>query len=314
MVMLLSREGPGELAFLFAPDPGVPASSAHPFRVARFQNATSGTLERGPIAIFEDGAFLGQGMVDQLPGSAFATVPFALERSLAVDSTRQYTDEGARVAKIEGGEFFIERDSVVRTTYKVRNGGDKLAKMLIKHARLAGSRLYQPPKNTEDNLGTASALVPIELNPRATQEVTVDERRASIMRIGWLEPLADDAMKAYLADPRADQSIVQQLRPAWDIRQKLAKATQDRQKLAEEQSELERSAQETRDNLKAIEKNKAAADLRAQLTQRLAQLATRGDQLSKAIIELDVSLSELKIRFNESVRAIKLLRPPSPQD
>ena len=37
----------------------MPDSSTHPFRVGRFTNATPGLLERGPIAVFEGGAFLG---------------------------------------------------------------------------------------------------------------------------------------------------------------------------------------------------------------------------------------------------------------
>jgi hypothetical protein len=88
MVMLLSRRVPGEALFVYAPDGGVPDSSSHPFRVARFTNKSGGLLERGPIAVFEEGSFLGQGLVDPLPDAAVATVPFALERSLAVDQER----------------------------------------------------------------------------------------------------------------------------------------------------------------------------------------------------------------------------------
>ena len=82
MVMLISKKVPGELMFLFAPDGGVADSYRHPFRVARFENATGGLLEKGPLAIFESGSFLGQGMLDPLPAEAKATVPFALERGL----------------------------------------------------------------------------------------------------------------------------------------------------------------------------------------------------------------------------------------
>ncbi len=67
MVMLLSRSVSGEALFLFAPDGAVPDSASHPFRVARFTNGAGGVLERGPIAVFEGGAFLGQGMVEPLP-------------------------------------------------------------------------------------------------------------------------------------------------------------------------------------------------------------------------------------------------------
>ena len=67
MVMLLDQRVPGEVIALYAPDGGVPESSSHPFRVARFTNKTGGLLERGPLAIFSEGAFVGQGMTDPLP-------------------------------------------------------------------------------------------------------------------------------------------------------------------------------------------------------------------------------------------------------
>lgn len=307
MVMLLSKRIPGQLAFLYAPDPGVPASTAHPFRVARFTNGTGGTLERGPIAIFEAGAFLGQGMVDQLPLGAGSTVPFALERSLAIESDRKYTEEGARIAKIEAGELTIERDSVTRTIYKIRNGSDALAPVLVKHMRSSGSRLFQPPKGTEDNVGTASALVPMDVPARATVDLTVDERQAKTRYQNWLQPLADEAVKAYLADRRADPAVAAQLRAAWEIRERLVKAAEERQKLTEEQAELSRSSEETRRNLKVLEKNAAAADLRAKLTKRLGEVSARLDQITKRAVELDVAINEQQVRFTESVRSIKVL-------
>jgi len=86
MVMLLDQHVPGEVVALFAPDGGVPDSAAHPFRVARFSNKTGGLLERGPLAIFSDGAFVGQGMTDPLPDGATACMMcgVALEPLLGV--------------------------------------------------------------------------------------------------------------------------------------------------------------------------------------------------------------------------------------
>jgi hypothetical protein len=140
MVLLVSRKVPGESVFLFSPDSGVSDSSAHPFRVVRFENATTGLLERGPIAVFGEGQFLGQGMLDPLPPQGKATVPFALDRSVAVSRERASTDQGARLFRIEAGALYIERDSVTKTTYKVVNGGDETSKLLIRHPRLGGAR------------------------------------------------------------------------------------------------------------------------------------------------------------------------------
>jgi hypothetical protein len=307
MVMLLDRPIPGEAISLYAPDGGVPESASHPFRVARFTNKTGGLLERGPLAIFEEGAFLGQGMTDPLPEGAAATVPFALERTLAVEKEYESREEGARLYKIEAGVLSIARDSVTLTKYKLRNGADRVAKLLIKHPRTATARLVHPPAGTEDNLGTGSALVPTELGARASKTVTVDERVQSVRNADWLSPLAEEAVGAYVADRQADPAVVKTLAGAWVIRKVLVAAANERAKLAAEESDLRRATEETRQNIKALEKNKAADDLRAKLTSRLEADSARLDQITKRTVEVDLAINEQRVRFQDAIRGIKVV-------
>jgi len=309
MVMLLDQRVPGEIIALYAPDGGVPGSSSHPFRVARFTNKTGGLLEKGPLAIFSDGAFVGQGMTDPLPEGGTATVPFAIDRRVAVEVSREHREEGARLFHIEGATLTIARDAVSLTKYRLKNGADQAAKLMIKHPRMGGARMKGFPAGTEDNVGTGSALVPATLGPRATVDLTLDERQQTTRNVDWLEPLADDAVKAYLRDKHADPVIAAQLKDAWEIRQVLAKANDERQKLAGEEADRRRATEETRANLKALEKNTAAGDLRAKLTDRLAADSSRLDVLSKKLIEVNLKINESQVRFVEAIRAIKLLQP-----
>jgi hypothetical protein len=314
MVLLVSRKVPGESVFLFSPDGGVPDSSAHPFRVVRFENATSGLLERGPIAVFGDGQFLGQGMLEPLPPKGKATVPFALDRSIAVTSERQSTEQGARLFRIEAGALYVERDSVMKTTYKVVSGTDETSKLIVRHPRMPGARLFKPPTGTEDDLATSMALVPIPLKPRGRAELLVDERQPVQQGLDWLHPLADDAVKAYLADARADRGVAQKLSEAWSLREVVKKASDQETALVTEQRELEKSSRETRLSLEAIEKNTQAADLRTKLTKRLNEVTTRLDQLTKRLIEVRLSLGEAQVRFKEAIREIKLPSPLPPRE
>ncbi len=314
MVLLVSRKVPGESVFLFAPDAGVPDSSAHPFRVVRFENATTGLLERGPIAVFGEGQFLGQGMLDPLPPKGKATVPFALDRSIAITSERQSTEQGARLFRIEAGALYIERDSVTKTTYKVASGSDETSKLIVRHPRMSSARLFKPPVGTEDDLATSTALIPIPLKPRGRAELVVDERQATQQSMDWLQPLADEAVKAYLTDARADRGVAQKLSEAWTLRDAVKKAGDQVNALETEQQELEKSSRETRLSLEAIEKNNQAADLRVKLTKRLAEVTTRLDQITKKLIEVRLSLGEAQVRFKEAIREVKLPAPLPPRE
>lgn len=315
MVLLLAKKVPGEASFLFAPDGGVSESASHPFRVARFTNDTKGLLERGPIAVFANGSFLGQGMVDPLPPGATATVPFALERSLAVAQDRDSHAEGARVAKIEAGHLEIERDYVTLTKYTIKNGDDNDAKMLVKHPRQYGTRLVGAPKGTEDNVGTGSALVPIDVGKRASAVLTVDERRGTREGVSWLSQLADEAVKAYMADARSDKAQVDQLKKAWETRNKLAAAIDERNKLDTERVLLERQSDQVRRDLKAIEKIKTpeAENLKKDLTDRLTKSAARLNEVNPRLVQVGLTISENEIRFRDLINAVKVTVAPPPE-
>jgi hypothetical protein len=308
MILLVNQPVPGEAVFLYAPDGGVPDSHAHPFRVARFTNASGGLLERGPIAVFEKGAFLGQGMLESLPAKAHATVPFALVRALGVEQERNYDQRGARLYSVDSGTLQVERDQATITTYRVKNGSEEAAKLLVRHPRSPGARLHNPPKGTEDNVGQGHALVPVQVAAGRKAELVVEERRAVQQVMDWMSPVAEEAVAAYVREAGPKGPGVEQLQQAFVVRRQLELAQDQERKLQREQAELEKSSRETRLSLQAIEKNTQAADLRAKLTRRLADATGRLDQITKELIELRMRIDEQQVRFRDAVLAIRV--PP----
>ncbi len=314
MVLLMQQAVPGESVFLFAPDGGVADSATHPFRVARFTNATKGLLERGPIAVFEKGSFLGQGLLEALPPGGTATVPFALERSIGVQSEVHVNERGARLARVETGNLTIERDTVIRTTYKIQNGANDAAKMLVRHGRRPGTRLYHPPPDTEDNTGAGTALLPMEVRALGRAELIVDERAATQQNADWLSALAEAAVTAFIKDDRADKTQRDALVSAWQIRQSWKKLDDEQSTLNAEREELSRTQEELRANLEAIRKNEQAADLRRKLTKKLDESATRFDKVQKRLVELSVATREQQIRFRDAVHDLRITTVPPPRD
>ena len=303
MVMLAAREVPGRQMFLYAPDPAIAPSEAHPFRVARFENRTGAMLERGPIAIFEAGAYLGQGMVDALPDGATATIPFSLERSLAVEHEATSAVEGARLVSMRRGEITLERCTVTRTTYRARNGDATAARVMIRHP-LNNERLHEPPPGTEEANG--SALVPVDAPARSRAEVIVTTRSPFTVQVALGDEQAAAAIEQYLRDGSPAAPVAQSLRAALDLRQQIAERERERAGLVERRDDLQQGAEETRENLRAIQRNPQAADLRARLTARLGRVATELDQLTRRIVELDTQVSERRVRLTEAVREVDI--------
>ncbi|MFN0061035.1 MAG: hypothetical protein ACKVPX_00755 [Myxococcaceae bacterium] len=311
LVLLLDRPVPGEAVHLFAPDPGVPDSSRHPFRVVRFKNDTEGLLEKGPLAVLEQGNFLGQGVLEALSAGGEATVPYALDRGLAVDTEHSGLQEGARLARIEGGGLTIERDSVQRTLYRARNGTADSVALKIRHPRQPETKLKDPPPGSEDLVGKGAAFIPMLLAARATAELPVEERRSFEMAADWMSPLADEAIQAYFKDPKADRPVVVALGEAWQVRSKLERELKEREKLMAEKNVLVEGTREARESLAALRRSTSAgvSKLREQLSARLLDMDKRLAAVQERQVALDLSIQSHRIEFQERVRAIKVARP-----
>jgi hypothetical protein len=131
-------------------------------------------------------------------------------------------------------------------------------------------------------------------------------------REDWFSAVADNAVKAFLADRQSDRAVASKLSAAWGTRKEIVDKQQARSKLAEMSASLSSAQEETRRNLRAIEKNKSAEALRAKLTQRLGEMATKIDDLTRQTVELDAKLAELRVLFKETVRELNFVAPTKP--
>ena len=255
MVLVLSTPVPGESVFMFAPEGGVPDSLRHPFRGALHQLDAGTASSGGPSPSWSPASSSAQGVLEPLASGADATVPFALERAIALQSEQRWDQQSARSRRIEAGQLTIERDQVLRTTYKVQNGQAQSARVLVRHPRQSGMRLHAAPPGTQDRVAMGNALVPVEIAARSTAEGMVDERRAYSQHTDWMTEEANVAVKAYLDDSRADPKLAAALRSAWQLRESLRQTMEARQKLEGERAILSQATEEARENFNALKRN-----------------------------------------------------------
>ena len=129
---------------------------------------------------------------------------------------------------------------VTQTKYRIRNGGDHAAKVLVtppaaeRRAPLPAAEGHRGQRRHRQRARAHAAS-----RPRSTAELIVDERRPTRRREDWFTVVADNAVKAYLADPRADRNIASKLTAAWSFRDAdRRRSARLAQKLAQEQVDL----------------------------------------------------------------------------
>jgi hypothetical protein len=304
MVALVSQRVPGEQAHLFAPDFGVPLSLQHPFSVVRLKNETGAVLEKGPLSVLSNGAFLGQGLLDTLPRDAQSFVPFALDKTVVVEPQESYSEEQGALVRVQRNMVTVQRFSQRKTRYKVRNGGEAVSKVYVRHPRWGQAELLHPPEGSE--LSPGKALVPVNVPGKGQAELEVVERTPVQMDFMFMDQPAADAIAVWLSGPAANDPQSAALKQALELRSQLVKVSEQLVGLEREQGELANSADETRRNLRAIEKVKSAQDLRLRLVDRLRQLDARLGELTKLLVEARTRQSELEVRLNEALDGVSL--------
>jgi len=312
MVAIINESVPGEDALLYRPDPAVPGSDSYPLRVVRLENDTGVLLERGTVAIYQTGALLGQGLLEPLPAGATTSIPFAIERAVAVTVEHETDRTPARLIKIAGGRITIEEFSQRTTSFAIRNGADRSTKLYVRHARMANWEVVEPPEGTEQVEG--ALLIPVSLEARRDSELEVVERTPVRRVVDLMSDLAAGAVELYLEGAAVDAAAGPVLRQAMEHRARLTEIQGRRHRLNEERQELRQASSETRSNLEAIRRIPRARDLRDRLTRRLAELSTRIDDLTNQIVELDAERSEMRVRLAESIRDITLDLDPDDEE
>lgn len=304
MVAILSSRVAGEEVDLFAPDSGVPLSMTHPFRVVRIVNGTGAMLERGPISVLGRGAFLGQGVLETLPRAATSFVPFAVDRTVALESSAQMGEAEGRLVRVSHGNVTVERFSQRTMVYSARNGGAAAVKVYVRHARIPGAELRAPGENVDTT--DATALIPIQVPAHGHAEVRVIDRTPVQRTVEFISDFAADAVALYLAGPAVDAAQGPALTRAIGIRRQLLDAQARAQAAATQRDELQTTSQETRDNLEAIHNVPSAADLRQRLVRRLADLDQSIAGLTRTIVESQTNVSELQVRLSEAIQDVTL--------
>src|SRR5439155_4425227 len=89
------------------------------FKAVRIENPTGDTLEPGPVTVYGDGRFIGEGITEPVPPHASVVVPFALDRQIVVTKTSSDTDRIAKLVTAQRGIVTAEVQHRRQTTFTV---------------------------------------------------------------------------------------------------------------------------------------------------------------------------------------------------
>jgi outer membrane protein OmpA-like peptidoglycan-associated protein len=303
MVSILHAATEGEVVYLLDGE-SERGNATFPFKTLRLQNPTDSALESGPVSVFGEGRFIGEGLSEPIPPRSVAFVPFALDRQIVAEHKDSQKDDIARIITVTRGVFSTEVKHTRSRTVTLHNRLDRRAVVYVKHTVPKGYTLGKAPKAFE-RVGSAH-LFRVELEPNAKTDVTIEEhtpvfRSTDIRTDGGLELL-----RAYVSRGALQEGLKEPVAQIVKLNAEMAKLAQGISTLHEQMGEYRARMDELHVQIVTLRAVKTAGPLMAHLEKKLREMS---EKLSKATVDV-VGLQEqqmiAKIKLQNAVGELTL--------
>lgn len=309
MVSILRSQTEGEVVYLYDPE-SARGNAQYPFRTLRFRNPTDSALESGPVSVFGDGRFVGEGLADPIPAKAVAFVPFALDRQIVVERKDTEKDDIAKILTVQRGVFSTEIQHKKRATFTLYNRLPERATVYLRHSVQPGYSLTKAPASSEqgkkaEHLAGAH-LFRVEIEPNGKSEVEIEEATPVYRSTDIRTPAGLDLVRAYISNAALDDGMKAQVKKLVDLNADMAKIEQQIATAHEQMAEYRARMDELHQQLFTLKAVKTAGPLMAHLEKKLQEMS---EKLSKATIDV-VSLQEkqmvARVQFQNGVGELTL--------
>lgn len=289
----------GEIALVFKPSPGGALSAVHPYRSVLFRNPSDAALLTGPVSIYADDRFVGDGVTGVIPAHAHAFVPFALERAITVERVSRASEAEVRGTSLAGGVLTLSLEAVRHEGFVMRatHAIDETA-----YAFVESVPGFAPRALPEGAIVTPQGVfAPVRFDADGRGEVALDlvqETSSSVSIASEPDARYVPALLALLGDrsetPRL-RAIADRL---FDLRSDLGRV--------EEDLRVERVAlDERREAMEALRSVTSAGAVRTRLSTSIAEGVARVDRLTTEASSLHAEDIALRQEWYGLLRALR---------
>jgi hypothetical protein len=309
MVSILSSDTDGEVVYFFdAESPR--GNTTYPFRAVRLKNPTDSVLESGPVTVFGEGKFIGEGMSEPIPAHSTAFIPFALDRQIVVEKKAAEHDRIHRIITVQRGVFSTEVQHTRKRTLILNNRLGEKATVYIKHTVAEGYKLEKAPEPRE-KLGGAY-LFKVEVEAGGKAEISIEESTPLFKTVDIRSTVGMEQVTAYLSAAAVDGPLKGAVQDLLKLHKEMANIEQQIQTTREQMEEYRARMDELHAQVLTLKAVKTAGPLMQNLEKKLSEVS---DKLSKATIDL-VALQEkamvARIKFQDGVADLSLEKKLEP--
>jgi hypothetical protein len=304
MVNVLTTDAQAKTVYFY--DPISARGSKHfAFRAVMVENPSQHTLDPGPVTVYSDGQFLGEGLSDAIPPKSRAFIPFSLDKKLVVETKEDGREDIDRLVTAQRGVLTTEARRVRVTELSLTNRGTTSETVYVRHALLAGYVLEAPSTGFERLRG--AYLFPVVVPPSKSVTLRIEEATPIAKQVDIRTPGGVEQLKLYLKSARGLSpelstrlaEVVEMHRGMAELEERIRTAGLQTMTYRERVTELE-------DQLVSLRKVRQADELSRNLAKKMDEISKRLQSLTIQMADFEGELLKKRVALEDRLAELTL--------
>lgn len=307
MVSVLAVDVKAEPVYFYDPI-SARGSKRFAFRAVAFSNPSEHTLDPGPVTVYADGQFLGEGLSDPIQPKSHAFVPFSLDKKVIVETKESGREEIDRLVTVQRGILTTEARRVKTTEFALTNRGQAPAVVYVRHALAQGFRLEQPMQGFEKF--REGYLFPVEVPAGGTATLRIEEGTpiSKTVDIRTTNGVAD--LKLYLraAQARLDPETRTRLEQIVEMHRAMTELEERRQTAVLQTDTYRERIDELNAQLVSLRRVTQAQALSQNLAKKMDEISQRLQKLTIQVADFDGQILAERVKLEDRLAELTLVK------
>ena len=303
MVSMVRAHTDGEVVYLY--DAESERGNEHfAFRAVRFRNPTDSTLETGPVTVYGNERFIGEGLTEPIPPKASAVVPYALDRQIVIERNASEDNKLSRLVTLQRGVLTAEVQHIRHEKLTLTNRLPQVAKVYIRHTVNKGWKLLEAPPAFE-RVGDAH-LFEVDLKAGETKDVEISEATPMERTLDLNADVTMDMMKIYVQSAVGTPELKAQLEKVLGAHKQLIDLSEAQTSVHRRLDEYRERMDELHNQIFTLQAVKTGNDLMSHLKDKMKDISERVQKATIQLVDYEEKIMLTRVQFQDAIAELTL--------
>jgi hypothetical protein len=310
MVSIYKGDTPGEVVYYYDSESNR-GNAQFPFKAVRFKNPTESQLEQGPVTVFGQGRFIGEGLTEPVPARATAFIPYALDRQIVVERKEAESDEIARILTVSRGVFSSEIKHTKKRTLTFFNRSGEVGTVYVRHTPAVGYKFTSNVPKMDEKVGGAQ-LFRIEVPANGKVEAVIEEATPILRSTDIRTKVGLDLIRAYVSQGALDPTTKAKVNELIKLNAEMTTYEERLQLVREQQGEYRQRMEELHKQIFTLKAVKTAGPMMQALEKKMVEMSDRVSKATVEIVTLEEKVMVTRVRIQDGISELTMEPTPAP--